>query len=196
MPTLLDPGTNSNTFEWIQKESGLELLRKSKVESDNGTEITSDLSDCSASDSVSCGGADGIKKWSGVVNGIHFIGVDRSGRTAPLCDNVEDCEEFQPQEETMKERNKRLLTLHRESKARQSKDKRIPRPRNRHCSPLKLQPIKEEEARGVIKVDSGVNLDASGPEDATVRDRRQEVELILHRKFKSSESVRKDNGQM
>ena len=55
---------------------------------------------------------------------------------------------------------------------------------------------KSQEARGVIKADSGANLDASGLENAMVIDRRREVELILHRKFKSSERVRKDKRPM
>ena len=131
-----------------------------------------------------------------MVNGIHFIGVDRSGRTPSLCERGEDCEEFQSLEETKKERNKRLLMQHREFKAHRTKAKTIPRPRKCHCSPRKLQPIKEAEVTVVTKIESGATLDASGRDDVMARDRRREVELILHRKFKSSERVRKDKGRM
>ena len=88
------------------------------------------------------------------------------------------------------------MTQHRESKAHQTKAKTIPRPRKCHRLPRKLQPIKEEEATGATDVDVGVTLDASGRDDVTASDRRREVELILHRKFKSSERVRKDKGRM
>ena len=127
-----------------------------------------------------------------MVNGIHFIGVDRSS----LCEKVEDCEEFQSQEETKKERNKPLLIMHRQSKALHTKGKRITRSHNHHFLPRKLQPIKEEEATGATEVDLGKTLDVSGQEDVPASGRCREVELILNRKFKSYGRVRRDKRQV
>ena len=79
-----------------------------------------------------------------------------------MCDGEGHCEEIQSQEETKKERNKRLLIMHRHSKARHTKGKRIPRSHNHHFLPRKLQPIKEEEATEATEVDLGKTLDVSG----------------------------------
>ena len=166
-----------------------------KLECDDGTDATAEVSDSSVSDSASCGCVDGIKKWSMVVNGIHFIGFDRSGGTPPLCDKVGDSEVFQPHEETKKERHKRLLTLYRESKTRDTKGKRIPRQRNHHFSPIKLPPIKEEKATGATK-DPGETLVVSGQEGVAAINRRREVGLILIRKFKLSGQVMRDKRRV
>lgn len=193
--TLPDPATRSETCEPKQKESGLKLESDFKFPRDDATDATAEVSDSSVSDSTSCGGVDGVKKWSTVVNGIHFVGIDRSGGSPPLCDEVEDSEVSQPHEETKKERHKRLLTLDRESKTRDTKVKRIPRQRNHHFSPVKLPPIKEEKATGASE-DLCETLVIPGQEGVAAIDRRREVELILIRKFKLSGRVMRDKRRV
>ena len=164
-------------------------VKSSKGEVDTATTVSDSL-DSSAFSSFCSGNA-----MSFHINDTRCVGSVSSSISSVCFDAVNNDEMREaddrnpPVEESMKERNRRLLIHHRESKARAQKHKEI----NDH---KELPTIKEDDLsdegsdlRGDVVVDP---LTLTVSDVLTEDDRRCEVQLFLERKFRSSCGVKKD----
>ena len=129
------------------------------------------------------------------VNGTHYVGnispsVSSVSVEAAINDEMSVSENCSlPAEETMKERNRRLLMQHRELKVRARNYKEID-------ADMELPTIEEddlsedcEDTRGDVSVDPSTLTE----HDASTEDvMRRDVLLFLERKFRSSCGIRKE----
>ena len=149
----------------------------------------------SASDSLARTPAN---EWSIIVNGTRYIGSQRSG-TSSHCDLSEESDSSEAREETIKERNSRLLTQDRINRARLGKFK-ISKRRNTHHVE-KLQVVKEDdvmddEERGASKevrvlVDNVATVDSSKSYFG-----QTEVESVLRRKIRRYGGAKRASRQL
>ena len=189
----------------------ISALREDRGGDDNDIPVTSASEDCHKMDddatdatAVESFGADSINpsdgnsscastQWSMTVNGTLYIGNVQSERRPETA--VDDKDEIVAETpgETTKERNRRLLTQHRESQrlAKVSKPKHSGKHRNYKG---KLREIKEEAVtaetvRRSTEGDGGVRDNNSDEKNPTEDERRQQMAQILRKRTKSSQRV-------
>ena len=154
--------------------------------------------DTTVSDSLNSGASSSFcsaNAMSSHVNGTHYVGnvspsVSSVSVEAAINDEMSESENCSlPAEETMKERNRRLLMQHRELKVRAQNYKEIDA--HKELPTIKEDDLSEydDDARGDVLVDTSTQTE----HDASTEDFvRRDVLLFLERKFRSSCRVKNE----
>ena len=175
----------------VKRETISNLEGKSKLNDDNGTEVTDTVSLDISLDAFSVKESVGCRKeWSIVLNNTRYIGSERPKGNSSFIVTDEIKDDYATNNETKKERNRRLLLQHQESYKRPV-SRKFKYTNNSLRHEKILREIKEEDAiddkhQNKLELSLGTQANMSDKEERNSEDILRQIKQILKRKEKIS----------
>ena len=181
----------------VKRETISNLEGKSKLNDDNGTEVTDTVSLDISLDAFSVKESVGCRKeWSIVLNNTRYIGSERPKGNSSFIVTDEIKDDYATNNETKKERNRRLLLQHQESYKRPVKGRKFKYTNNSLRHEKILREIKEEDAiddkhQNKLELSLGTQANMSDKEERNSEDILRQIKQILNRKVKISKKKKR-----